>query len=85
MGGWLLNCPGLAGFLLGNQDAKWDFCRSELPPISLSRGLPSGAHLCFSVTHVFISLVVLEDSMLLQWVKLLCPLVPINLFLKEVT
>lgn len=31
----------------------------------------------------FISLVVLEDSMLLQWVKLLCLLVLIDLFLKE--
>lgn len=42
-------------------------------------GLPSRAHLCCSVTHVFPSLVVLEDSVLLQWVKLLCSLVRLDL------
>lgn len=31
-----------------------------------------GARLCRSVTRVFISLVVLEESMLLQWVESLC-------------
>lgn len=66
----------------GNQGARW----GSLPLGCLRlrpAGLPPGAHLCFSVTRVFISLV-LEDSVLLQWVELLCPLVRVALFLEDV-
>lgn len=49
---------------------SWLLC--SLPGLGSSPrplGLPLGAHLCFLVMHVFISLAVLEDSMLLHWVK----------------
>lgn len=42
--------------------------------------LPPRAHLRFLLMHVFISFVVLEESVSLLWVELLCPLVRVGCF-----